>query len=236
MANCKDIGYYEDLIRSRMDEGLITTYDIDTVMRSLEKKFSLTDYQVIRRTGENNNGDDYILIIVPNNESKETIGDIKHYMNTCGFFLSENRLENNMFVLRFEQKYTKDVTEDILRNCNFLYHLTPSVCVDKILKKGLIPKSKNAIFKYPDRLFFMRQDTPENMLYKFFRALAKVRNLSSYSLRNIKDYGRHSLITIDTTELPKDVTFYVDSMMPYAIFTYDVIPPSAFYGITPYGV
>lgn len=51
----------------------------------------------------------------------------------------------------FEPIYDCDITKEILKTEKYLIHLTSEKNIEKIKKIGLVPKSKNNIFNYPEK-------------------------------------------------------------------------------------
>jgi hypothetical protein len=76
--------------------------------------------------------------------------------------------------LRFEAKFDIEVIVPKL-----IYHISPMYYRDKILKYGLVPKSKNKLLIYPDRIyFFTKKDIAS------FKSLANI--LMKYIPNNTK--------------------------------------------------
>lgn len=63
-------------------------------------------------------------------------------------FLSENQQYFKKIKIRYESKF-----DDIIITPDFMYHITNTTYIDKILKIGLVPKSKNKLSNHPDRIY-----------------------------------------------------------------------------------
>ena len=141
-------------------------------------------------------------------------------MHLCGYYLAREEIYQNdkrFVVLRYEPKYIEDGNH-IVRQCEFLYHLSPLKYKEKILKKGFIPKSNNGLFKYTDRCYF------------FMDTMSKVQILSwtptfrraDKSRKNISYY----LYTIDVSKVNDNVTFYLDPNLKGGCYTADNLSPN----------
>ena len=107
---------------------------------------------------------------------------------------------------------------DIVRKYDFITHVTPLYNKSNILSKGFVPKSKNTMFSYPDRVFFFKGDTPfKEILYQcidFDSKLTNKRNNHSYTI-----------FVIDTKKIPNNVNFHTDLTCPCGIYTNDNLTP-----------
>lgn len=218
-------------------EGLIKTYPINNTINYIVRKYGLGRNQV--QVNQINNGimaTDIICIILPNGIDNNTLGDIKHDLKTCGYFNNQQqKLINgtNYFVLTFEPKFSQDIGDAVRQNYHYLYHSSPSIYLDKVLKIGLIPKSKNTLFFYPDRTFFMVGDKLNSGQIKTLKNIQSERNVHVNN-ENPKETKEYVLLTIDVSRLPKDIKFYCDPLADGAIFTYDNIPPNAIVNFEPF--
>ena len=222
-------------------EGLITTYPLNKTINHITRKYGLQDNQVqITATNNGVMSIGIISIILPRSVDSNVLGNIKHDLQTYGYFMSENPTQipnTNYFSISFEPKFTKDITELIKQNCRYLYHSAPKIYVDKIIKNGLIPKSKNDALFYPDRVFFMVGDDISNKQRKIIKNIQNERNKNIDNCnkhKNPKENKEYVLLTIDITKLPENITFHSDPMAHGAIFTYDNIPPSSIIKIEPF--
>ncbi len=145
-------------------EGLIYSYSIGVIKRGLKKIGVSESDVVIEKT---DSGGDVVIIKLHNKEGKgDKFEKISNFLkHPCGWefavALSENGKpidkekdflksnEEEYFWLQYEPKF--DVEIDSSQFPPILYHITPEKNVDSILKKGLVPSSKNKIFSYPHR-------------------------------------------------------------------------------------
>ena len=227
-----------EYVMKYINEGLITTYPYEKVIKSIKRKFYLYDDQVSYNT-INNDGEfvTLIYIMLPNKSTKSEIGDIDNFMNTCGYFRIQNfqKIEDtNYGILIYEPKYSHNISEKIRKECSVIYHSTPNIYLNKILKNGLVPSHKNALFFYPDRSYCMLGDYMSKEQLLALKNVQMVRNSQNPQYKNPYDDLQYSLLTIDVNKIPKDVKMYSDPMAPKAFFTYDIIPSNAIINITPF--
>lgn len=123
-----------------------------------------------------------------------------------------------IFTIVVEPKFSdRDFELSKCPDIKFLYHLTKSSRVARILKGGLNPKSSNAKFKYPDRIYLGLDPygLEHDLLMKF------------NELDNTGRQDTHSILKIDISKIPSKNRFKVDPNYPDGLFTSDNIPPSA---------
>jgi len=112
------------------------------------------------------------------------------------------------FTLKFEAKY--EVAIEYNPMSTILYHATDEIYRDKILKIGLIPKSKNKIANHPDRIYltFRKEDA-----YLF-----------AYNpLSNIKNW---IVFEVDLSKAKNKIRLFKDpNMSNKGCYTYENIHP-----------
>lgn len=222
-----------------LNEGLIKTYPIEKVIKLLTRKFQLSPDQIqIETTEFEDIPIKCITLFFPLNIDKNTIGDIKHEMNTCGYFVAQDLFHdilNNISYILFEPKYTQDVSDIIRSKYSVLYHMTSSLFINKIKNNGLCPSSKNSTFLYPKRVFFMKGDTLNDEQKYMLNTIKQIRDNSDNAKQNPFYNQQAYLLTLDLNKIPKDVKMYADPFTsPGSFFTYDNIPPSAIINIEPF--
>lgn len=214
-----------------LNEGLIKTYPTDFVKSYIERECQLHPSQIQIYMHESNGVKIPIFgILVTPKATKEFIDLIVKKMNACGYFLSRNLHKTkypNVMSLSFEPKFSKNVTYIVRKKCNFLYHMTSSINIDKIIKNGLCPKSKNTIFLYPSRVFCMNGDVLDNNQKSLLRGIKGEKNKDVSNQNNPNYDGKYYLLIIDLKKIPSSVKFYADPMSDEAIYTYENIPSSA---------
>ena len=227
----------DDIKQQILNEGLIATYNTHTTYKMLCRKFNLDTQDVYLR---NQRGINLIIVTLPPTTNKLLISDITNFMSTCGFFRNNQKIfskKDNKILLFFEPKFTRNIALDIREHYTYLMHMTPEICIDKILKNGLIPKHQNNIFKYPERLFFVpgTQLTPNaKQVLDNIRVSYLDKIINSSAINNPKQRLRHCLLYLKLDEIPTDVKFYIDPIAQDSIFTTDNIPPQAIIKIEDY--
>lgn len=217
-----------EFIKHYLNEGLIMSYSADSVNNILCREFNLSPNQVqLEERSDNGNVVTLINVVLPINASNDVIGKIKHRMNSCGYFCPTPIQYNKQFkiaILLFEPKYSTDVSAEIKSKYKFLFHSTPKIYLQKILKVGIIPRSKNTLFMYPDRIYCMRGD---NLTKEQLGILKNVQTVRNHSVQNNNKQNEYVLLTIDVRKLPETIKMYIDPMSPNAILTHDNIPPTS---------
>ena len=119
-------------------------------------------------------------------------------------FLKENYTIINEVELVIEEKFSREYNPKEY-NKNFWYHYTTKDALSKILKQGLIPKSK---YNYPDRIY----------LHNYLDGLKQYIH-ETYPIEKIKE------MLILKLNLNRDEKLYLDPRLEDAVFTYDNISP-----------
>lgn len=119
-----------------------------------------------------------------------------------------------------------DVTDYVKENYQFVYHATPSIFKDNVLKNGIIPSNSNPEVDYGgNALFVMKGDITEqngemqrivNDLY----SQAKQRHYKNLS-------NTYTIFQIDVSALSDTVRFYLDGDEKFGLFSRMTIPPNA---------
>lgn len=162
--------------------------------------------------------------------SKEVAGNVKHRMETCGYFLCKRpQLMASGIVYQFEPKFSTDITHELVSGK--LYHMTNKIYLKKIMKYGLTPRSKNSSYSYPDRIYLMRYI--DKQVINQLSNVRKARERNIIQGQNPEEKNEYVLLTIDTDRLSDNVRFYADPMSR-GVFTYNNIPPSAIVDIQPF--
>lgn len=209
---------------SEMNEGLIMTHDINSVKNIICRKFNLRPQQFCITSRNFDNTIVYLgVIILEKGASQNVIGEIKHYMQTFGYFeCVKPKYVEEKIVLVFEPHFSKDISKEIRDKYKILYHATPAIYVNKILKNGLVPKSKNTLFFYPSRVYCMRGNNLSDERIKLLKNVQTQRGIKTHH-----DNNEYTILSISVSKIPQNVKFYADPMAPHAIFTHDNIPPQA---------
>lgn len=96
------IGSYADefFLKRHLKEGLVRTFPCENVTNMLCRKFSLQKNQVQNETRNFNGADITLLtVVLPHNVSSSVLGEIKHFMRTCGIRRKALTLKKNVLIL-----------------------------------------------------------------------------------------------------------------------------------------
>lgn len=156
------------------------------------------------------------LIVFTDNFDKEN-PRLQSLMNLFNVFISRIETddvypENSIYVY-FEQKYSKNVTNDVYKY-DKVYHLTKSKYVDKILKYGLVPKTRKGKYKkndyHPDRIYFLRGDIDKRTI-KIYQGQLLASSLIIVDLKKLKDDYNTTLKFYKDPQSVESYAVYIDS-------------------------
>ncbi len=231
-----------DLPRDVLSEGLITSYDAETVARKVNSRFDLSVF--LDDVGDDNVGVVNVIgVLVPKKMGKYEIGELMHFMSSCGYFKNQKQAvtkDGNFYIYVFEPTFSKDITQLVKNRCRFLYHMTPKIYLNKILRNGIVPKGSNeggsGRFFYPDRTFLMMGDVPPTKRNTALYSVQKLKKVRLNGMDNENVPSDHVMLKIDTALLSDDMKFYADPLTNNSIFTYDTISPNAIVDIEDFDI
>lgn len=223
------INQYEDYTSQEKINGFKTlrclAEDINNKISSAKqakneimKKYNLKDWQVVITTRNNN-----VEVIVIYAGILKNTKIIKQEMEKLGFFDSFSWVARKRTMiwraLKFEPLYQKDLTDEAFQ-FGVLYHLSLKKNLHFIKTQGLVPSHKNNLFKYPNRVYVFKGNTPIDEIIYLGSQL--------YQEDKSKDNnGHYILYRIDTSKIPDNVRFYGDPNYKYGYFTEGTIPTQA---------
>ena len=151
-------------------------------------------------------------------ELSDKIYDILEFYKYYITFIEENE---KGYILAIESYFTEDARETIKENGNILYHITESINVPDILKKGLRPKTGKRKYQggyryFPERVYLIgnNPNIVEN-IDSVIRDKEFEKNRIQYTILKI-DLGKHNISL-----------WYDDaSSGKYNVYTLEAIPPS----------
>ena len=229
------------ILESNLNEGLILTHDIYDSIKILETILSKWFFHDISTSNNKINiilGDGFFNV--------DTFLEFQILITNLGYYVSSMEVTNNMNmsnILKIDDFKERYLDNDILKRftkyditlepkydikhtlkSNILYHVTEEKYLDRILKYGLVPKSKNTKTFHPDRIYFVYNIddaqtyiNSKNLFYKTNISLSKQPNRSKF--KEIK-------FIILKVELPinNDIIFYDDpNFKGKGIYTYENI-------------
>lgn len=210
-------------IKLPLTEGLIRTYPREKTINYIKDLFNLTYEEIYPIDAEN--GMEQIGIRVP------IVGDnfnkIEKAFNLCGYYLGhpkKSMLEKNkIYELQFEKKFDGNIADVLRKKEKYIYHITPSYNAEKIKQIGLTPKSRNSLFDYPDRSYFI--------IGSAYGIIPYVARMLNDNLENQKNQGKFAAIRFNLEKIKKNTRFFFDPNAKYSIYTYENISPNAIDGI-----
>ena len=203
----------------KINEGLIKSWSneqLKNVLTRLLNKYGLSHYYDVL------DEDMSILLYLENMDDlpKEALEDFmskfKSTINVSGYYTKREGFTKNhhgKHVIEFYKKFNPTVKQIPPK----LYHISHLHLKEKILKKGLIPKSGKIIENHPDRVYVFDNipDAKEFALIKY------------ETTRDIK-HRVYVLFEIDTSNL--DLNLHIDPLATYRenmFYTHDNISPTA---------
>ena len=142
------IGTYQDVF----EEGLTHSYDINKLINMLEK---LPEYKEIY----NKEFDSLSLVVdVSDKDIENYVKELNKTMYVYGYMVAKvnGRLSGNGISLTIEQKHP-DIIDPSTYNEGPYYHITHEKYVDKILEKGLSPRSSQTMFNHAGGRIYLIQ-------------------------------------------------------------------------------
>ena len=151
-------------------------------------------------------------------ELSDKIYDILEFYKYYITFIEENE---NGYILQIESYFTEDARATIKENGNILYHITESLNVPDILKKGLRPKTGKRKYQggyryFPERVYLIghNPDIIEN--------IDSVIDDKKFEKRGIQ----YTILKIDLGEHNVSLWYDDASVGKYNVYTLEAIPPS----------
>lgn len=204
----KYLNYFFDYI----NEGEIKSASTEKAFNILKRQFPTATISYI------NVPDTDIKNIKINFRRKTDISKIIPLINNLGYFIfnvdGQKKYTGQLFAknISIESKFFREPVEVPA----ILYHTTPTKYLSKILKIGLIPKSKSKRDFHPERIYL----TPDIKFAKWFKVIFK----KFFSLPGEKE-TEYSILEIDTSNL--NMKLYRDPQSQWeGYYTTQNIPPS----------
>lgn len=216
-------GLYYDFINENihvnLNEGLYKTYPPETAKRYIQTLFGLSDGQ-IDLVRKNVDKPEECRIVVLYSDEYDNKKNMTRAMNLCGYTISKSMKHDDGYLEEVYIPINLPDINEIVRKYDVILHVTPLYYKDKILKNGFVPRSKNVMFSYPDRVFFFRGNIPPQEL--FFQ-VADFDDKRKNKLNN----RNYCMFAVNPRKIPDDVGFHTDLTYPFGIYTNDNIPSSA---------
>ena len=210
--------------KPELNEGLIKTYPSEQVEKFVREAYKLEDFQIEKVDKDGIVCFRFYLPLTDNNDEA-----ITQAMDRLGYFLSNSEdksFQHNRIwrVYQFEPKFQPDETELILEENKFLCHVTPFYNKEKILTNGLVPKSKNLKYDYPDRIYLFSENLGERRIIGYAVSIWKTES----SRRDVdRTEGRYALFEVNTSKIGFNTVLHRDANLPGAVWTTNNIKPEA---------
>jgi hypothetical protein len=153
-----------------LKEGLIKTTNMHKAISILQKKFDF-GFEYIKEANA--------FAVVFHNIPEYKLKDFINYANNLGWFPSYMKTDNykgkwnvkayNTIITKvfFEAKFDEELVDKIPE---VLYHITPSINTDKILKIGLSPKSRSKVAYHPERVYLgISEDSVQKLSHRMYQ-------------------------------------------------------------------
>ena len=142
------LDFDEFIEETSLNEGLLMTYPADKVVRYIQKKYNLDDDSVELHI------DDGEYILVSKKLDKNMFDNVESILKLGGYYQADENIDD---YYTYEKIYEENIFDKLKQSgeIQYLYHLTPSINDKKIQTMGLIPRSRNYRFKYPDRIYLL---------------------------------------------------------------------------------
>jgi hypothetical protein len=204
---------YKEEYELNLQEGLIKTTNVGKTIEILKKSF---DFEYFKK-------ENTFLVEIKKIDKPELDKFLK-YTNNLGWYplwLSTSNYSGkwnpklfnyDRSEIIFEAKFDEEIVENIP---SILYHITPTQNADKILKIGLVPKSRSKASYHPDRVYLGR-------------SIDGVEKLAPQMYQRTGDKN-YTILKIDTEMVPGGyLKLYTDpNYSKEAFYTLNNIPPQA---------
>lgn len=215
-------------LNTKFNEGLMKTYDIGFLLKSLYEYYNRKQYVF---TITHNTPKMQVNLLLLENVTIDKIKSINGYLQTCGYYIADVEVnetnnwihytdlikmnDNDIYLLNvvIEPKF------NIVKKLNTCYHVTSELNLDKILRIGLVPRSGNKLSYHPDRVYVTDNiESCERLISKL---------LESSAVYNRDEKGNKITRNKNCVilEITSDIAFYDDPNYADSYFTYENIAP-----------
>lgn len=177
------------------------TLSIEETKSEIINKFKFKDWQFATQRGANNI---QLVLLYPGILKNSKL--LKEAMSACGWSLAykSHIFKNKMLwrAMSFEPIFQENVANEA-RKEKFLYHWSPFYNLEKIMAQGLLPKSKNQFFDYPERLHLIKGNTSSKDIMFLGKQLSDTNKTK-------QNNGKYILFSIATDKIPITDEIYYD--------------------------
>lgn len=220
------IDHRNPLASRTLAEGTDYKTQIETIREAI-----LTTYPIPREhfiIKEDNHGLFAAILVALADDNVDTI---EKAMEAKRFFRSQptddklltDSKSRKWIDLRFEPMDSDDVTDEIHRKYNRLYHLAPEKFSNNIRDNGLLVSNKNSSFRYSEEcVFFMEGDITDDI-----QELVDTLYTQAVDKKVVGLTPWYTLFVFDLSRIDKTFRFFYDINEPNGIYTKLSIPSSA---------
>ena len=153
-------------------ESILRSYSMEKFVDALKKRFCFDIITYAYGSERNEEGNKYYDVAVYVSYQFDTNNpDFKSICNLYNVYISSITDNKNCIEIVFKQKKTKEVTDKIYSECKYLYHITKSKYVNKILNFGLQPKSHSKKAYHPERIYLLSDKVAYSDINKYKKML-----------------------------------------------------------------
>ena len=125
------------------------------------------------------------------NLNKQELDHLLKLINNLGWFVSsvlvfrsdinwkkfnysdfiENEMDRRWLSFQLEAKFDLELN---IHDYDEIYHISPSVNKDKILRIGLVPKSKEKKMSHPERIYFAEENDMDSIGFQVSKAMPNI--------------------------------------------------------------
>lgn len=208
-----------------LKEEATETLSVEETMREIQLKFNFKDWQLATTSVANKI---QLVILYPGILKNTKL--IKDAMSACGWSLSTKGFIVRNFMIwkamSFDPMFQEDVSSEA-RKYKKMYHWTPLYNYDSIKNIGLIPKSENLLFDYPDRIHLIKGNTPTELKLSLGKQLCDAN-------KRLKNKGDYILLEINLSKISKGTGIYYDPRYEWGYYMKTPIEPEAIKAIFGY--
>lgn len=216
--------------KQHLDEGLIKTYSLKEFVKHLNIMSKSKYPHIIKNAETSPDGHVYIIIDIKKPNSIEFVKSLIELINTLGYYIANTNFRgrntdeetshtpknNEEFLsiakeasetngvegleLSIEPKFEKEVTGKFTT----LYHITEKKHLEKILKQGLVPRSKSKMSYHPERIYLANKRAISGIYRKYSEfvkdpilLIVDVKGLKLYPDINANDGAYFTTTNID---------------------------------------
>ncbi len=228
-----------------IEEGIHKSYEAEDIYKILLKNYDIgyektflkqnkeigIGFDTYREDGEYASDEVSVIVLFVKPDFQD-IDKLKKFFEVCGWKCADSFQSTYKGYIGIQ--FEKNKQTDMIDVPQFLYHLTPSNKVEKILRNGLTPHAGNKKSDHMERIYFL-QNKPSKIQCTLFAqelwqsSIEKKRFLKSKTYDGIEKLSRfqYSLLKIDVEKCNPNITFYGDPNADGAVWTFDNIPPQA---------